>query len=299
MDGRRRSLGFRSSQGYPFEYPFAAAHDALSDGGCGAAGESDLGVYGKILGSAAGFAWGGPLGAIVGLALGHYVVDRKGAGEKPPRSRVRSATRGRSRNDLEQAFAVAFVTLAAKLSKVDGRVTQDEIETLKRVIPIPESALSEVGSIFNAAKADASGFEPYARQLADLVSSDPVVLEQILAGLLQIAVSDGTYHRGERDFIARVSREFGFSDQQRRRIENTYLPSEVVDARDPYEVLGVNRNSSDSDVRAAYRKIIRDYHPDQLEAKGVPEEFHAMGVRKTSEANTAFDRIRKERNLAR
>ena len=257
-----------------------------------------MAAFGKILGSAAGFALGGPLGAIAGLALGHLVDKRRAQPAVAKAAANRAGPWRRSNVDVQAAFAVAFVTLAAKLSKVDGRVTRDEIDALKRVVSFPEEARAEVGAIFHPAKTDATGFEPYARQIAAIVRRDKVMLEQILAGLVQIAAADGAYHSGERDFINRVAQEFGFSPEQCMRIERTYIPAAVPEKEDPYEILGVSRDSTDEEVRKAYRKIIKDFHPDRLQAKGLPEEFHKLGTRKTSEANIAYDQIKKERCLS-
>ncbi len=215
-----------------------------------------------------------------------------------PKDGNRAGPWSRSNVDVQTAFAVAFVTLAAKLSKVDGRVTRDEVDALKRVVSIPDEAGAEVGAIFDAAKADAAGFEPYARQIAAIVRRDMVMLEQILAGLVQIAAADGTYHSGERDFINRVAREFGFSPEQCMRIEHTYIPASVPDEGNPYEILGVSREATDEEVRKAYRRIIKDFHPDRLESKGLPEEFRKLGAKKTSEANISYGQIKKERCIS-
>ena len=90
-----------------------------------------MAVFGKILGSAAGLAIGGPLGAIAGLALGHFMDRRSPRPDAPPSIESRHGPRERSKAKVQVAFAVAFVTLAAKLSKADGQVTRDEVDVLK------------------------------------------------------------------------------------------------------------------------------------------------------------------------
>ena len=36
----------------------------------------------------------------------------------------------------------------------------------------------------------------------------------------------------------------------------------LADKRDYYEVLGINRNASDDEIKKAYRKEAKKYHPD-------------------------------------
>lgn len=257
-----------------------------------------MAVFGKILGSAAGLAIGGPLGAIAGLALGHFMDRRSPRPDVPPSIKSRHGPRERSKAEVQAAFAVAFVTLAAKLSKADGQVTRDEVDVLKRIFSIPASASREIAAIFDSAKADAAGFEAYARQIAAIVRGDTAMLEHVLAGLAQIAAADGSYHTAERNFIHGVAREFGFSPEQCRRIEQTYIPTAIADAVDPYGILGVSRDATDEEIRKSYRGIIMDFHPDRLESKGLPEEFRELGARKTAEASEAYERIKKARNLS-
>lgn len=252
-----------------------------------------MSILGKIIGGTLGFAIGGPLGAILGAAAGH-VADRKGAfggGGDAPRIKA-------PRERLQVAFTVAVVTLAAKLAKVDGQVTRDEVSTLKRIFHIPESASGEIGAIFNEAKKDSEGFEPYARQIAMLLRGNPAVLEDLLGALLMVAHADGVYHPKERAYITEVGRIFGFSPDHIRRIESTFISGGSADETDPYEVLGVTSKASDSEVKSAYRKLLQENHPDKLMSQGLPEEFIEVANKKMAEINAAYDRIKTERNLS-
>ncbi|MDA0241614.1 MAG: DnaJ domain-containing protein, partial [Proteobacteria bacterium] len=66
---------------------------------------------------------------------------------------------------------------------------------------------------------------------------------------------------------------------------------------DPYKVLGVSRSDSDADIKAAYRTLIREHHPDVLIAKGVPQDLIDTSTEKMAHINDAYDRIEKERSL--
>lgn len=52
--------------------------------------------------------------------------------------------------------------------------------------------------------------------------------------------------------------------------------------RDPYTVLGVSRSASDKDIKSAYRKLAKKYHPDQN-----PDDPSAHA--KFAEATSAYD----------
>lgn len=55
--------------------------------------------------------------------------------------------------------------------------------------------------------------------------------------------------------------------------------------KDPYEVLGLDRSASDDDVKRAYRKLAKQYHPDLN-----PGDEEA--ARKMQEVNAAYDQIK-------
>ena len=89
------------------------------------------------------------------------------------------------------AFTIGVIVLGAKMAKVDGVVTRDEIAAFREVFRVPPEEVKNVGRIFNQARRDARGFEPYARQLGRMFRDRPQVLEQLMRGLFHIARADG------------------------------------------------------------------------------------------------------------
>ncbi|XP_053244519.1 dnaJ homolog subfamily B member 12 isoform X2 [Podarcis raffonei] len=51
----------------------------------------------------------------------------------------------------------------------------------------------------------------------------------------------------------------------------------VKQCKDYYEILGVSRDSSDEDLKKAYRKLALKFHPDKNHAPGATEAFKAIG----------------------
>ena len=123
-----------------------------------------MSIWGKLIGGVAGYAIGGPLGGIIGAVAGHH-FDKVRAAEK---GEGPSTFTGHGPDSRQIAFTTAIIVLAAKMAKSDGKVTADEIATFKRLFQIPNDEQQAVAQIWSEAKRDASGFEPYAKQIADL-----------------------------------------------------------------------------------------------------------------------------------
>jgi DnaJ like chaperone protein len=258
-------------------------------------------VWGKIIGGVAGFAMGGPFGAVVGAALGHAADSgglgdlRKGLGRLPGAfSPARlAATLGRR----EQVFAVAVVVLAAKLAKCDGPVNRLEIDAFKRGFRIPPQSARDIGRLFDQARDSPDGFEDYATQLAEAFADAPGVLEDVLGVLFQIARADKPISVKEHEFLLAVCHLFGLGQAAWQRASGAAPRRPPADLDDPYEVLGISRETSAADIRAAWKKLMRENHPDSLASRGVPEEFIASATAKVSRINAAWDRIKRERGL--
>lgn len=243
-----------------------------------------MSVWGKILGGAAGFALGGPLGALIGAAAGHAVDKIR---EIPVDGDGTDATK-------HIAFTIGVIVLGAKIAKADGVVTRDEIAAFKQVFHIPPKEMKNVGRLFNQARKDAKGFEPYAQQIGRMFRENPAVLEELLFGLFHIARADGKVTQSEINYLARIAQIFGFDEATWDRIRAENLGP---DASNPYDILGVTRDASDAEIKAAHRKLVKENHPDHLVAQGMPSEFIDLANEKLANINAAFDLIRKQRGL--
>ncbi len=239
-----------------------------------------MSIWGKVIGGVAGFALGGPLGALVGAMAGH-ALDKSRTGPS-------------SAADKQVAFTLAVIVLSAKMAKADGEVTRDEVDAFKNIFHIPADEMAGVGEIFDEARKDSRGFEPYAEQVGALFAHDPAVLEELLGGLFHIAMADGVMHPNELEFLQNVAAIFGFSGHDFERLRAGFVDGGDADA---YEILGLSRDATDAEVKKTYRKLTLENHPDKLMAQGLPQEFVDLANEKMAAINAAYDRIEKERGL--
>ncbi len=242
-----------------------------------------MSIWGKILGGVGGFAIGGPIGALIG-AFGGHAIDKY---------RAENSNAGNN-SDKSVAFTIAVVVLGAKMAKADGIVTKDEISAFREVFLIPPDEMKNVSRLFNQARKDSSGFEPYAKQVAGLFKDQPQVLEELLWCLTHIAKADGNIHPAELDFLHQVAKIFNFDLATFERITALHLDGGDIN---PYEMLGVNENASDNEIKSAYRKLAIEHHPDKLVAQGLPQEFVKTANEKLAAVNAAYDEIKKMRGI--
>lgn len=242
-----------------------------------------MSIWGKIIGGVGGFAIGGPLGALLGGLAGHAV------------DKFRTSDDAEERDGTKQiAFTIGVIVLGAKMAKADGQVTRDEVDAFKQVFQVPPEEMTNVSRVFNLARKDASGFEPYARQIAKLFEPGSQVLEDLLHGLFHIAKADNVVHPAEIDYLKSVAELFGFDEAGFARIREYHLGA---DKADPYTILGVPHDADDTEVKQAWRKLIQENHPDRAIALGLPQEFIDLANEKLAAINDAYDQISRQRGL--
>ena len=247
-----------------------------------------MSIWGKIIGGATGLALGGPIGALLATVTGHVADRVRGVGEAFGHAR-RFYGAGPLPDAREIAFTIGVIVLGAKLAKADGRVTADEVTVFKRVFDIPPEDMARVGKVFREARSTAHGFEPYARQIAQLFRGHRAVLEELLDALFAIAKADGAVHQAESDYLRRVARIFGLDERAFNRLAARHLPESVDD---PYAVLGVSPDATTEAIRHRYRRLVLTLHPDKLIAQGMPKDFVDLANQRLAAINAAWDRVR-------
>lgn len=213
-----------------------------------------------------------------------------------PLSVVFDRLRGGSVPDKSVGFTIAVLALGAKMAKADGMVTRDEVTAFRRIFSFPEGEEAHAAQVFNLARQDVAGFDAYARKIARLFNpearpicaDDHHVLVDVLEALFQIALADGSYHPGEDAFLTDVANAFGLDERCFHIVRSRLVEGAP---RDPYDVLGLPHDAPAAAARAAWKSLVRQTHPDVMQARGVPPEAMKLAERRLQLINEAWREI--------
>lgn len=254
-----------------------------------------MGWFGKLAFGSLGLFFGGPLGAIAGAALGHHLVDKKGNMTEHTNRRVREP-RLRHAEQAQAAYFISLFSILGKMAKIDGVVTRDEIVVVQNFINnlhIAEEEKRFAKEVFNEAKDSRYSIEDFAIQLYQTNKQQPTVLLSFISLLFQVAAADGKFHPAEEAALKRIKDIFGISDQQFNDLKGGYLN----DLDKHYKILNCTPESSNQEIKSNYKKLVKDFHPDTIVSKGLPEEFTDFATKRFREIQEAYEKIRQERNF--
>ena len=256
-----------------------------------------------IIGALVGYWFFGFLGAIGGYFLGSYF------GRGLEQNLKQGYTLHSNSSDI---FYTTAFSLLGYLAKADGRVSEAEIahaEALMKKLGLhgedrqraigyfkqgsaPEFDLHACLAKFNTAvrfrvdlKRNLIIF------LVEMAMADDELHSQEEAALRQMAQGLGIDPRSFEQLLAMLKAQHGFAGGHYHQ-GNYSSASELEEA---YKALGVEPSISDKDLKKAYRKLMSQYHPDKMIAKGVPKEMLEMATQKAQEIQAAYDVIEKDR----
>ena len=251
--------------------------------------------FGKLTLGTLGLIFGGPLGAIAGAALGHILID-KSSDLVNQTIRPEQRPQFRSAEKTQATYFISLFSILGKLSKIDGVVTKDEIAVVQDFInnlPIAEREKQFARQVFNEAKDSRYSIEDFAMQLYQATRTQPTLLLSFLDLLFKIAAADGTLHPAEETALKSVKDIFKISDGQFENIKAIYFK----DFDKYYEILNCTPESSNQEIKSSYKKLVKDFHPDTIVSKGLPEEFTDFAANRFREIKESYDKIRQERGF--
>lgn len=239
-----------------------------------------MSIWGGITGGLLGFAVLGPIGALVGSVIGSRISG--------------NSSRKRLNNfDRQVAFFAALFACLAKLAKADGRVDESEVQKIEEIISKKLNLSGEhrnfAINIFQKAKDDKSSFEAYASNLYKILSSSPNSLLVFYEILFELALADGILHPKEDELLKKIPFIFKFD----KSVYDNFYEKYVSQNKSYYKVLGVEENSSFKSIKKSYLKKRKEFHPDTLIGKGLPEEFIEKAKEKFIEIQEAYEELEK------
>lgn len=230
--------------------------------------------YKKWIWGGLGWAVFGPMGAILGFALGSMSSQNQSY----------SQTRGGD-------FLSVLLVLFAAVMKADGVQKKSELEYIKRffVNQIGISNTKKLMQIFKKILEQDIPLEDVCRQVRQKM--DKASRLQVLHVLFGLSQSDGDVHPEEIKVIYNISNLLGISDIEYKSIESMFKE----DLESAYTVLGVSKDCTDMEIKKAYRKMANKYHPDKTAHLG--DDFKEISQEKFKSVSEAYNKIKKDRNI--
>ena len=273
-----------------------------------------MNLMGVLIGAVLGYMLGGPLGALLGAILGQSLS-------------VGVSHTGWSGHDAvraQQTFFTTTFSVLGHMAKADGHVSEHEIRTARLFMAqmnLNEEQTRAAMELFKQGKEPNFPLEQVLRRFRADVGGRYDLISMFLEIQIHAALADGEMHPAERQLFTRICGALGISEFQFRRLEQFIRaqrsfhtgagtgagggaggrqmpPAERADQlAAAYQTLGVDPKASDGDIKTAYRKLMKQHHPDKLVAKGLPPEMIKLAQERVQQINVAYDLIKSARNI--
>ncbi len=255
----------------------------------------------KFIGFIAGFYFFGFFGALLGLFVGGFFDRMKayGTGGMNP-----------LQNALRQGVFLETVFISmGKLAKADGVVSQDEIahvELFMQKLGMTAEHRQQAITWFKQGTNPELDISATCRRFMSICGNTKNLKQVLLVYLIVMALADGHFHPAEEALLAEIATHLGYDNAAFRQILDMVLNQShfgggqvhSADAlEDAYKALGVTKDSTDAEIKRAYRKLMSQYHPDKLIGQGLPADMIAMATEQAKEIQLAHDLIKKTRNI--
>lgn len=241
--------------------------------------QSSAGNYAKWIGGGLGWAFGGPIGGILGFMFGSMV-----GGSGMTNMQVGQTRAG--------DFNISLLILTAAVMKADGKVTRSELQYAKQFISnnFGVNRAPQYVKILGDLIKQNFNLQDVSSQIKQYMDySSRLMLLQFLFG---IALADGKSHANEINVIQTIASYLGITGNDYSSIKAMF----IKDTNSAYQILEVSPESSNEDIKKAYRELAKKYHPDKVSHLGA--EIKKAAEIKISALNAAYDAIKQERGIS-
>ena len=204
-----------------------------------------------------------------------------------------------------------LVSLLAKVAKSDGRVSELEARLITQVLDDLSQKVSGVSGVreylkevYNSQKENVDNAYETARNYKRAFNLNYDTCVARLTFFLNLAYIDGEFNKSEQDVIRNIAYGFGIDketlDEIIYKFDSFYGSrfgadhDEISQENDAFEVLGLSKNASLDEVKARYKELVRQYHPDILMGRGESKEVIERSTKKLQEINEAYGRLKEK-----
>ncbi len=243
--------------------------------------------FSKWLGAGLGWTFAGPIGGILGFVVGSFV---DGFSETELMDFKNDSNEKKSTQSGD--FEISLLVLAAIVIKADGNVDKRELDFVRSSF-VSMYGKERANHAFKLFKGIIQNNKISTRQVCLQINRhmNHASRLQLLHFLFGVAKSDGIVTENELNKINSIAGYMNINPHDLDSIKAMFY-NEVDSA---YKILEIEKSVSDAEVKNAYRKMVKKYHPDKLRNLG-PE--HTKGAEdKFRQVQTAYEHIQKERGL--
>lgn len=233
--------------------------------------------YGKWIAGGLGWVILGPIGGLLGFAIGSVLDSSEGS----------VYTGQTSRN----SFFVSLLVLVAEVMRADGKVVQSELNYVKKYFlqNFGEDASKEALMLLRDILKKSVPLQDVCYQIRD--NMDYPSRLQLLHFLFGIANADGVFHPKELNVINNIATWIGVSSADFDSIKSMFIDN--LEAN--YRVLEIDQSATVEEIKKAYRNMALKYHPDKVDYLG--EDIRKGAEEKFQKVNEAYEKIKKDRGF--
>ncbi len=246
-----------------------------------------MGNFVKWLGAGLGFSLGGPIGSILGYVVGSFIDGFTTEDVE----RVKTY-RTKSTNVQSGDFEISLLLLSAVVIKADGKIDQRELMYVRNHFKTMYGE-ERAGHAFKLFNGFIKNQQISTRQVCMQIRQNLTHASrlQLVHFLFGIAKADGFVTEPEMNSIKTIAGYLFINQYDFESIKAMFYDSSIS----AYRILEIDKSATNNEVKKAYRKMVKKYHPDKLQHLG---DEHIKGAEdKFKQVQKAYEQIQKERGM--